>query len=489
MAESFHDLLILNHWLLKKFHGGNFHALKERLANPAYEGQRRDGNSEYFYQLTNFLVDEVNDIEKDKLERYDLNILRYWDEITEGRNRQEDSILRLKYFQYLSLLFTEIYLDWYFNRREELVAGLNEALVSFNGPRAEDERFQVYSGDELNKIAFWNATGSGKTLLLHVNIKQYLHYFQEKHGRTSWPSKIILLTPNEGLSRQHLGELSLSGLHASLFTKNDRPFTGTIEIIDVNKLGDEMGDKVVAVDAFEGDNLVMVDEGHRGTSGGGDSAVWLRRRDALCRTGFSFEYSATFGQAAMKGKTITQLEAELKKNKLLWTNGCKNQKGYKEKFPDKDFRSETTAVMLDRYEADIARYASPKEVYGKCILFDYSYKYFYEDGYGKESLILNLTAEYEKNHRDEYLIAALLAFYQQRWLYATQQLVASEWNIENPLWIFVGNTVSDDQGDIMTILRFLAWVTDQPNRPRVETVISEILQGKTLLTDAKGRAF
>lgn len=41
------------------------------------------------------------------------------------------------------------------------------------------EPFRDFEADELNKIAFWNATGSGKTLLLHVNIHQYLHYFQQ----------------------------------------------------------------------------------------------------------------------------------------------------------------------------------------------------------------------------------------------------------------------------------------------------------------------
>jgi hypothetical protein len=36
------------------------------------------------------------------------------------------------------------------------------------------EPFRDFEADDLNKIAFWNATGSGKTLLLHVNIRQYL---------------------------------------------------------------------------------------------------------------------------------------------------------------------------------------------------------------------------------------------------------------------------------------------------------------------------
>src|SRR5690606_38234606 len=178
--------------------------------------------------------------------------------------------LQMKYFQYLSLLFTELYLDWYFNRRQVLLNGLNEAIAVY---RQEDgaEPFRDFEADDLNKIAFWNATGSGKTLLLHVNIRQYLHYFQNGSGAfqagrgDQYPDKIILLTPNEGLSRQHLEELHLSGFGLSqFFNKAQSPARGTIEIIDINKLGDEMGDKTVAVEAFEGNNLVLVDEGHRG---------------------------------------------------------------------------------------------------------------------------------------------------------------------------------------------------------------------------------
>ncbi len=479
MPESFHQLLVLNKWLLKKFHGGTFAALKERLANPIWEGKRHNGNSAYFDQLTNFLVDEANSISKDRLEIYDLNILKFWDEITYHRNKKEGTELKLKYFQYLSLLFTEIYLDWYFNQRELLIEGLNEAVKAFP--------FQPYTEGDLNKIAFWNATGSGKTLLLHVNIKQYLHYYQAKNGRGSSPDKIILLTPNEGLSRQHLEELDLSGIASTLFSKSSRPFPGTVEIIDVNKLGDEMGDKVVAVDAFEGKNLVMVDEGHRGTSGGGDSTAWLRRRDALCRTGFSFEYSATFGQAVNQGNTVAETELELRKKKLLWTTACRTQTDFKAKFPLLTFNTEVKAIVLDQSDKDAARFASPKEVYAKCVLFDYSYKFFYEDGYGKESLILNLTQQFEASHRNEYLVAALLAFYQQRWIFDKSPQDVATFSIEPPLWIFVGNTVSDDQSDVMTVLRFFAWVTAQANKARVERTIVQLIQNESLLTDVGGR--
>jgi hypothetical protein len=302
---SFHKQLVLNHWMMKFFQGGSLQALKLRLGEDRHEGIDEDGQTGFFHELQHTLFN-VDLVSEHDLRRYDLNIVQHWNAITVQSNKLEGTVLNMKYFQYLSLLFTEIYLDWYFNNRQQLLDGLNEELKTYNS-HAED-RFQAFDSDELNKVAFWNATGSGKTLLLHVNIRQYLHYFQSGR-REAYPDKIILLTPNEGLSRQHLAELNLSGFGFSrLFDKNrSGVFKGTIEIIDINKLGDEMGEKTVAVEAFEGNNLVLVDEGHRGT--GTAAGAWMSRRETLVRGGFAFEYSATFGQAVAKGLTVSKAEA------------------------------------------------------------------------------------------------------------------------------------------------------------------------------------
>ena len=74
------------------------------------------------------------------------------------------------------------------------------------------------------------------------------------------------------------------------------------------------------------------------------------------------------------------------------------------------------------------------EVYGKSVLFDYSYKFFYEDGYGKESLILNLNPELDKqdDRRYEYFTACLLSFYQQQYLFNKHKDKLAEFNIEKP---------------------------------------------------------
>lgn len=368
--RSFHQELVLNRWVLGFFQGGTLAALKLRLDDDRFEGIDENGQTNFFHELTRGLFDP-NKVPEADLRRYDLNIVTHWKAITAGRNQVEGHVLQMKYFQYLSLLFTELYLDWYFNHRQDLLDGLNEEMVRY---RAETgaEPFRDFEADDLNKIAFWNATGSGKTLLLHVNIRQYLHYFQG--GRSDlYPDKIILLTPNEGLSRQHLEELELSGFSLSqFFNKAQSPARGTIEIIDINKLGDEMGDKTVAVEAFEGNNLVLVDEGHRGT--GAAAGAWMARRDALVRGGFAFEYSATFGQAVAKGMTVEAAEEDIQKKRAKMLFATTSLKKLDEQ--------QLAALSLSAEDKKRARMLATKEIYAKCILFDYSYKFFYEDGYG-----------------------------------------------------------------------------------------------------------
>lgn len=472
---SFHKQLVLNHWMMKFFQGASLQALKVRLGEDRHEGIDEDGQTGFFHELQHTLFN-VDLVSEHDLRRYDLNIVQHWNAITVQRNKLEGTVLNMKYFQYLSLLFTEIYLDWYFNNRQQLLDGLNEELKTYN--KSAEDRFQSFDADELNKVAFWNATGSGKTLLLHVNIRQYLHYFQNGR-REAYPDKIILLTPNEGLSRQHLAELNLSGFGFSrLFDKNrSGVFKGTIEIIDINKLGDEMGEKTVAVEAFEGNNLVLVDEGHRGT--GTAAGAWMSRRETLVRGGFAFEYSATFGQAVAKGLTVAKAEIEIikKKSKVLFNTTRINSLDDAQKLQ----------LVLTSEDRRRARTMATREIYAKSILFDYSYKFFYEDGYGKESLILNLKDEdyTQEDTARHYFTACLLSFYQQQYLWSAHREKLNDFNIEKPLWVFVGNTVAGEDSDILNVLKFLAGFLN--DEAMTKQWLKELLTNTPRLLDAKGR--
>lgn len=421
--------LVLNQWLLSLFNAKRFEDLAEPLRNEALEGLDENNVHRFHHALTAQLFN-LTQLPTELLLEYDQNIVRHTQRLNERRLTRGDEPVVWKYFQYLALLFTEIYLDRYFRDPQALLSSLNQQVAACNVDKPEADQIAPLDAageawPQLNKLAFWMATGSGKTLVMHANILQFQHYLA-KHGRRRELNRIILLTPNEGLSQQHLREFQAAGIEAELFNKDGRGlFAGqAVEIIEVTRLRDEMGDKTVAVDAFESNNLVLVDEGHRGASGGGDGA-WMRFRNALCEKGFSFEYSATFGQA-VKGN----------------------------------------AVLTD--------------LYAKNTLFDYSYRYFYGDGFGKDYQILNLDEATQRDHQDLYLVACLLSFFQQQRLYRDKESAFKPFLIEKPLWIFVGGSVTatlakQDASDIVEILKFLAgYVANRTSSvQRIERVLNQ----------------
>lgn len=464
--RTFHAHLILNRWILSLLGQNSFEDLKKALKDNDLIGLNNEGQTLFFEALKEVFSKKISE---EDFRRYDLNIVKHWQTITEKRNQASGHQLQMKYFQYLSLLFTEIYLDWFVHRTEAMLIGLNQTLASY---KQENDHLDLsdYQAEDLNKIAFWNATGSGKTLLMHVNILQYQHYCPNKIDQ------IILLTPNEGLSHQHLQELAQSNFSAMLFDKNKSPNQGelyeAIQVIDINKLADKHGDKTVAVESFSGSNLVLVDEGHRGTSGD----AWLKRREQLIGNGFAFEYSATFGQAVSKGKTVKEQITEWQKKQAGILFGKKSLKGLDE--------HQLAQLQPDVLALQEIKQSAMLEVYAKAVLFDYSYKYFYADGYGKESQILNLRDEDYAPHGEMYLTACLLVFYQQLYLFERHQKAIASFQIEKPLWVFVGNKVADDDSDILKILQFLAHFLN--DRSTIERRLKQLLSDTAVLTNAKG---
>lgn len=374
---KFNEKFVLNSYLLSLFGVGSFEELAKDLKASRLEALDENDNSLFYHELKDKLVSTHKIISDDKLLEYDENIVRH----TKSMGRD----IKWKYFQYLSLLFVEIYLDKYFEDKEQLLLDLNVYLKEFNGTIDKKEKLTEYDETELNKLALYNATGSGKTLLLQINLLQFSHYAKGKIKI----NKTVLITPNEGLSNQHLEEFKASNIEAEIFSKDSKGLfeSNAIEIIEITKLGDENGDKTVAVDSFEDNNLVFIDEGHRGSSGD----KWKTNRDKLSANGFAFEYSATFAQAINSASGAKQKELE--------------------------------------------------NEYAKAIIFDYSYKYFYNDGYGKDYSILNLSEDSE-TIKQTYLTASLLSFYQQLKIYENSKTMLKPYLIEKPLMVFVGSSVN-----------------------------------------------
>jgi hypothetical protein len=167
----------------------------------------------------------------------------------------------------------------------------------------------------------------------------------------------------------------------------------------------------IPLDELGGANLVFVDEGHKGT--GSQARVWKSRQRRLSQDGFLQEYSATYAQAiAAAGRAARQ-----------------------------DLLAE----------------------YGKSILFDYSYRHFYDDGYGKDFRVLNL-GKARESQAQTLLIGGLLAYYQQRFLFQRNREAYQAYHLDEPLWIFLGSSVSAramytrggrPRSDVATVVAFL----------------------------------
>ena len=424
--------LVLNKYMLSLFGVNDFKDLQDSVKNAKLGIDPNTGKT-YFYEslISNFEGIKLSD---NDLERYDENIQYYVNCI----NVKREPKISLKYFQYLAVLFSEIYFDRLKNDKNLLLIDLNSFLERYRVENSID-LIDDFTGDDLNKIAFWMATGSGKTLISHINYYQFFKYDLFE------PDNIIFITPNEGLSKQHYDEMEKSGIPAKLYSGSLSSSTykeREVLILEITKLvGEKKGGGVtIPVDAFEGKNLVFVDEGHKGKTS--EEQKWAKLRDAVSKNGFVFEYSATFGQ-----------------------------------------------ILSEKNDGTL-------QEYGKSIIMDYSYKYFYLDGYGKDFTVFNVKDANkiaEQDYKETVFVANLLSYYEQMIAYKENKNIVSAYNIEKPLWIFVGSTVVRDNSkegeemmsDILDITLFLRKALEE--RGWLEEKIHNILNGKTAFKDEEGK--
>ena len=446
-APAWGGQLVLFRYFLNLFGKGSLAALAGRLNASEYEGVDESQNTFFWRELDGIVQrqGESARISRDSLRECDENICRHVRRIGENRGG-----IKLKYFQYIACLFTEMYLGRYFADRDGFARELNDYAEWIKEESAGAIDAGAFAPGGMNKLAFMCATGSGKTLVMHINILQFGHYLGK--ARLADPrlriNKIIVLAPNEGMSAQHLAELKLSSISAEAFVKSGLGNQADVVVIDMNKLKEEGKVKTVSVDSFEQNNLVLVDEAHRGLAGD----VWHDYRSRLSadpeKGGFAFEYSATLKQAMRAGKP--------------------------------------SAAAAEEWKGRLGEYF-------RSIVIDYSYKFFHEDGYGKEYRIYNLREGILEEQRQLYLVGCLLSFYQQLKLFGERGKDYAPFCIEKPLLVFVGNRVTAktsaaEMTDVEEVLGFIDGFVRNAGNSTVRD-IHAVLRGSTGLTDGGGRDF
>ena len=399
-TQRFDRSLLLVRWLADEL-GGRYNELLARVQDAPDSGA--PGHSA---RLAAVLSRNGVRVSPEALAASERAFMADWAGIAAAREAATGERFALTHFQWLAALFVELYLA-------RLAAPGGRALLARQLNALREQSFaylpEVQPG-QLNRLALWMATGSGKTLMLHLNTLQFLRHAPGILGQL--PQRVLLLTPNETLSSQHRSELGLSGL-------DDITLGRTLEITELTKLylpadKDGLRNRVkqgvsVCTEQYPGPNLLLVDEGHKGgKSNSGEESAFRERRQALAGThplhavegapGFEFEYSATFAQIA------------------------DGDKGF---FDD----------------------------YARCTVFDYGYRRFHEDGFGKSprSLVTR-----DSHAQDLVLTAALVAFWRQVRYFADDAARAQRYRLSPPLAVFVGQSVTGKSQDVVQVLVFLA---------------------------------
>ncbi|WP_424947321.1 DEAD/DEAH box helicase family protein [Candidatus Spongiihabitans sp.] len=155
----------------------------------------------------------------------------------------------------------------------------------------------------INRMCFWMATGSGKTLVM-VKLLEYLHHLQQH--REIPPHKVLMLAPSDHLIRQihrTIDEFNESGgLQIDLMPLRHvgrEPYQSrlgdalTVYYHRSDNISDVQKDALTDYRVYEngGKWFILLDEAHKG---GKEDSKRQAYYAVMARAGFLFNFSATF---------------------------------------------------------------------------------------------------------------------------------------------------------------------------------------------------
>lgn len=215
-------------------------------------------------------LDLSSEFVQKKIEGFDNEILedgiarqvkKYLQEYNKYLLTQGQKEVKLRYYQILALYFTEYFLQAKANDSDDFLKFKNKML------------------------AYWMATGSGKTIVMHINILQYLSKL-----RAFDKLELIITTPNKNLIKQHQRELEPYCNYLSRLYKNK------VEVIISTTQGllQKPEGYFDLPDNKRIQRLILVDESHIGLSGKEEGEFRKLRNRLNIKNSFLFEYSATY---------------------------------------------------------------------------------------------------------------------------------------------------------------------------------------------------
>ncbi len=183
------------------------------------------------------------------------------------------------------------------DRRNQKHNPVFKILAEYISPRGDT----IPYGRLINRMCFWMATGSGKTLVM-VKIIESLHRL--KQHRLIPPHNVLVLAPSDyliGQIRRTIEEFNQSGLHVEFvpLRESGRMYQGrlddavTVYYHRSDNISDVQKDALTDYRRYEHDGkwYVLLDEAHKG---GKEDSKRQAYYALMAREGFLFNFSATF---------------------------------------------------------------------------------------------------------------------------------------------------------------------------------------------------
>ena len=181
--------------------------------------------------------------------------------------------------------------------RDDRVNPVFQILSEFIVPRDD----KIFFDSRINRMCFWMATGSGKTLIM-VKLIEYLHQLKERSEIP--PHNILVLAPSDHLIkqiRQTIDEFNEDGLIIDLvplraIDKMHQPPLGrhaTVYYHRSDNISDQQKEALINWRRYENDGkwYILLDEAHKG---GKENSKRQAYYACMARNGFLFNFSATF---------------------------------------------------------------------------------------------------------------------------------------------------------------------------------------------------
>ena len=185
------------------------------------------------------------------------------------------------------------------DRRNQRQNPVFRILSEFIAPQGEE----IFYRHIINRMCFWMATGSGKTLMM-IKLIEYLHCLQQHREIPS--CNILVLAPSEhllGQIRRSIEEFNQTGLSIDFCPLRElhrvrQGRLGTSDVITVyyhrsDNVSDVQKEALIDYRRYENDGkwYILLDEAHKG---GKEDSKRQAYYAVMAREGFLFNFSATF---------------------------------------------------------------------------------------------------------------------------------------------------------------------------------------------------